>query len=157
MRFSLDGVYHEVTVDERLTVLPKPRPGDVRRYGIAYASSLQPAEFWVALVEKAYARLRGSYPRINVSGSGGEEEGGKGAMRRGQHIQGKGLRGRDDWPTHVESSPPSLACCTGGAGGEGGEGGGSGRRKGRERESLWLPRPALPRTTVMKCTSPQVQ
>jgi hypothetical protein len=55
-RFSKDGEWHVVTVDDRLPCDSSGRP--------SFARSRNPDEFWVAILEKAYAKLHGSYANI---------------------------------------------------------------------------------------------
>lgn len=55
-RFSKDGEWHVVTVDDRLPCDVSGKP--------AFARSRNPHEFWVSIIEKAYAKLHGSYANI---------------------------------------------------------------------------------------------
>lgn len=55
-RFSKDGEWHVVTVDDRLPCDASGRP--------AFARSRHPDEFWISILEKAYAKLHGSYANI---------------------------------------------------------------------------------------------
>lgn len=55
-RFSKDGEWHVITVDDRLPCDASGRP--------AFARSRHPDEFWISILEKAYAKLHGSYANI---------------------------------------------------------------------------------------------
>ena len=53
-RFFKNGVWHDVTVDDYL-------PWNTAKQKLLFVSSTEKLEFWPCLLEKAYAKFRGSY------------------------------------------------------------------------------------------------
>jgi calpain len=60
LRFFKDGQWRLVEIDDRLPCSDS---------GLFYASCKDPTEFWVPLVEKAYAKLHGSYDALEAGGT----------------------------------------------------------------------------------------
>jgi hypothetical protein len=63
MRFFINGERHEVVVDDYF-------PWSNLKENWAFSRSLQDKEIWVLLVEKAWAKIFGSYQRIEGGTTG---------------------------------------------------------------------------------------
>ena len=57
-RFFKNGAWHDVTIDDYL-------PWNTAKQKLLFVSSTEKLEFWPCLLEKAYAKFRGSYADMN--------------------------------------------------------------------------------------------